>query len=432
MKAVKEILMNRTIYLDNAATTQPFPEVLDAMLPYYGANYGNPSSAYELGEESKRAVEEARGIIADTLHAEPETIYFTSGGTESDNWALRYAASIAMADKSGEDVFKQEKYFIEKTYEYGTGKKEGVDGRYRYDTKREMSPHIITSSVEHHAILRACEALEKEGLRVAYLPVNSDGIVDLSLLEQWIGSSTVLVSVMFANNEIGTLQPVRQAAEIAHRHGALFHTDAVQAYGQVPIDPQQLGIDLLSASGHKLNGPKGIGFLYAGKGLEISSMIRGGMQEKGKRAGTENVPGIVGLGCAARMSHQMMKQKVYRETSLRNYFIRRLLTEIRDVKINGSMQMRLPNNINCCIRGVDGSALVALLDLEGICISAASACQTGSGESSHVQLAIGNTSAEARSAIRITLGPQTTRDELDITVDTLKQIVARLRDTEIE
>ncbi len=503
---IKEISMNRTIYLDNAATTQPFPEVLDAMLPYYGSSYGNPSSAYELGEESKRAVEEARSIIAGTLHDEPETIYFTSGGTESDNWALRYAADMARTGRTDEGDTDEEAGFgkayecgaegkarlsetpaygmdkergihgkpvygtdreqgIRETSEYGTdrergiygkceygtgvnrinecdtgkntggsrisvngiGRERGTHGTYRYDLKREKSPHIITTSVEHHAILRTCEALEKEGLWVAYLPVNRDGIVDLSALEQLIGPSTVMMSVMFANNEIGTVQPIRQAAEIAHRHGALFHTDAVQAYGQIPIVPQQLGIDLLSASGHKLNGPKGVGFLYARKGLDIKPMVRGGMQEKGRRAGTENVPGIVGLGCAARISHQMMKQKINRETSLRNYFIRRLLTEIRDVKINGSMQMRLPNNINCCIRGVDGGALVALLDMEGICISAASACQTVSSEPSHVQLAIGNSPAQAQTAIRITLGPQTTRDELDITVDTLKRLVEKLR-----
>ncbi|MCD8333508.1 MAG: aminotransferase class V-fold PLP-dependent enzyme, partial [Clostridiales bacterium] len=250
---------------------------------------------------------------------------------------------------------------------------------------------------------------------------------DLAAMERAICPETAVVSVMYANNEIGTLQPIRQAAAIAHSHGVLFHTDAVQAYGQIPIDPGQLRIDLMSASGHKLNGPKGIGFLYVRKGLDITSIIRGGSQERGKRAGTENVPGIVGMGCAARISNQMMRQKIQRETALRDYMIRRLLREIPDLKLNGSARMRLPNNINCCICGVNGGALVALMDLEGICISAASACSAGSRTPSHVQLAIGNTPAEAQTAIRITLGYQTTREEIDIAADTLKRLVTKLR-----
>ncbi|MCD8046929.1 MAG: cysteine desulfurase [Clostridiales bacterium] len=386
--------MNRTIYLDNAATTQLFPEVLEAMLPYYDSRYGNPSSVYELGEESRQTVEAAREQIADTLSADPDTIFFTSGGTESDNWALRFAAEHAL---SGDPAAKRER------------------------------PHIITTAIEHHAILRTCEVLEKEGVHVTFLPVNPEGIVDLAAMERAIRPETAVVSVMYANNEIGTLQPIRQAATIAHSHGVLFHTDAVQAYGQIPIDPAQLGIDLMSASGHKLNGPKGIGFLYVRKGLDITPIIRGGSQERGKRAGTENVPGIVGMGCAARISNQMMRQKMQRETALRDYMIRRLLREIPDLKLNGSARMRLPNNINCCIRGVNGGALVALMDLEGICISAASACSAGSSTPSHVQLAIGNTPAEARTAIRITLGYQTTREEIDIATDTLKRLVTKLR-----
>ncbi len=384
--------MRQTIYFDHAATTRPFPEVLEAMLPYYSASFGNPSSAYELGEESKQAVEQARNTIAATLNVEPETIYFTSGGTEADNWALRYAAGEA------EKKFRQ--------------------------------PHIITTAIEHHAVLRTCEALEQEGVRVTYLPVDRNGIVDLNALERVIRPETVLISVMYANNEIGTIQPVAQAARIAGRNGILFHCDAVQAYGQIPVDPKRLGIDLMSVSGHKLNGPKGIGFLYARQGIDLKPMLRGGSQEKKMRAGTENVPGIVGMAAAAEISHRILREKIYRETELRNYFFKRLLTEIPGVKINGSTQTRLPNNMNCSISGVNGGALVALLDLEGICISAASACSAGSDALSHVQLAIGNTPAEARSAVRITLGPENTREEVDFAADTIGRLVKKLREAD--
>ncbi|MCD8217901.1 MAG: cysteine desulfurase [Clostridiales bacterium] len=420
--------MNRTIYLDHAATTQPFPEVLEAMLPYYEGYFGNPSSAYELGEESKQAVEQARSMIAATLSVGPETIYFTSGGTEADNWALRYAVNYAKTSKEWNHAVLQhgnEKIRVDaKTY----GK---MGHRFaNNDSGQEVMknpPHIITTSIEHHAVLRTCEALEREGVRVTYLPVDREGVVNLTALAKAISPETVLISVMYANNEIGTLQPIRQAASVAKSHGILFHTDAVQAYGQIPIDPQRMEIDLLSASGHKLNGPKGIGFLYAGKGLDLDPMILGGSQERDKRAGTENVPGIVGLGEAARMSHRMLREKMERETALRNYMFRRLLTEIPDIKINGAAQMRLPNNVNCSIRGINGGAFVALMDLEGICVSAASACSTGSEEPSHVQLAIGNTAAEARSAVRITLGYETTREEIDYTVDTMKRLIEKLR-----
>ncbi|MCD7981600.1 MAG: cysteine desulfurase [Clostridiales bacterium] len=400
---------NINIYLDHAATTQPFPEVPEAMLPYYESSFGNPSSAYELGEESKQAVERARGLIAGTLNATPDTIYFTSGGTESDNWALRYAV---------------EKDAEERAARSGTP---GRDFREEPFGRREGPPHIITTAIEHPAVLRTCEELEQEGVRVTYLPVDREGIVSLTALEEAVCPDTVLISVMYANNEIGTIQPVAQAARIAKRYGILFHSDAVQAYGQIPIDPRRMGIDLMSASGHKLNGPKGIGFLYAGKGVDLKPLIRGGSQERKMRAGTENVPGIVGLGTAARLSHQMLQKKRTQETALRNYFFRRLLTEIRDIRINGSVQSRLPNNVNVSIRGVNGGALVALLDLEGICISAASACSAGSDEPSHVQLAIGNSRADAQSAIRITVGPENTREEADYTVDAIKRLAAELR-----
>lgn len=274
------------IYLDNAATTSPFPEVREAMLPFLGPEYGNPSAAYELGEESRNAVEQARIMVARTLYTKPENIYFTSGGTEADNWALRFAAS----------------------WERQNG---------------DNNHHIITSAIEHHAILHTCDALEKEGVRISRIPVSRDGVINLEALERAIAADTVMISVMLANNEIGTIQPVDRIAAIAHQYGLLFHTDAVQAYGQIPISPEQTGIDLMSASGHKFNGPKGIGFLYAREGLDLRPMIYGGAQEKNMRAGTENVPGITGLGRAAWISHQIMRRKMQRETYLRNYLDRK-------------------------------------------------------------------------------------------------------------
>ena len=382
--------MKRMIYLDNAATTQPFSEVLDAMLPFYGRYYGNPSSGYELGEESRTAVEKARQVIASTLPVEPETIYFTSGGTESDNWALQFAVK----------------------------------------NKRRNRPHIITSAIEHHAVLHTCRELEKQGVRITYVPADKSGIVDLNYLERAICPDTVMISVMYANNEIGTIQPVERIAQIAKKRGILFHTDAVQAYGQIPIEPLRSGIDLMSASGHKFNGPKGVGFLYARKGLDLKPLLYGGGQEHKMRAGTENVPGIVGIGKAAQISHQIMAQKIRHETMLRDYLVNRIFQEIPDVKLNGSPTLRLPGNVNVSFAGINGGAVVALLDLEGICISSASACSAGSDKPSHVQLAIGNSQEEAYGAVRFTLGPQNSKEELEKTVETLKKIVARLRELE--
>ena len=381
--------MKRLVYLDNAATTQPFPEVLDAMIPYYSRYYGNPSSGYELGEESKRAMSLSRKWIADTLQAAPETIYFTSGGTESDNWALMFAAGIS----------------------------------------RKRTSHIITTAIEHHAILNTCKNLEKRGVCVTYLPVNRDGLVSPEHVERAIRPDTVLVSVMYANNEIGSIQPISTIAKIAHQRNVLFHTDAVQAYGQIPIRVKEEGIDLLSASGHKFNGPKGTGFLYARKGLHLQPMIHGGGQERKMRSGTENVPGIVGIGRAARCSAEILEKKVRYERKLQKYLIERILNEIPESTLNGSRTKRLPNNINISIAGINGPAVVALLDLEGICASSASACSAGMQKASHVQLAIGKSEQQAYEAVRFTLGVHNTREELDYTVEVLKQCVKKLRDS---
>ena len=379
--------MKRLVYLDNAATTQPFPEVLDAMIPYYSRYYGNPSSGYELGEESKRAMALSRKCIADTLQVSPETIYFTSGGTESDNWALRFAV--------------------------------GSSGK--------RPPHIVTTAIEHHAILNTCKNLEKSGVRVTYLPVNEEGLVSPEHVERAIRPDTVLISVMYANNEIGSIQPISKIAEIAHRRNVLFHTDAVQAYGQIPIHVKEEGIDLLSASGHKFNGPKGTGFLYARQELKLQPMILGGGQERKMRSGTENVPGIVGIGRAAYCSAEILEKKMRYERKLQKYLIDRILNEIPESCLNGSRAKRLPNNINISIAGINGPAVVALLDLEGICGSSASACSAGMQKASHVQLAIGKSEQQAYEAIRFTLGVHNTREELDYTVDVLKQCVKKLR-----
>lgn len=327
--------------------------------------------------------------IADSLRVAPETIYFTSGGTESDNWALRFAVSAG-------------------------GKR---------------TPHILTTAIEHHAILNTCKNLEKSGVRVTYLPVNTDGLISPEHVERAIRPDTVLISVMYANNEIGSIQPIRKIAEIAHQRKILFHTDAVQAYGQIPIRVKEDGIDLLSASGHKFNGPKGTGFLYARQGLKLQPMIHGGGQERKMRSGTENVPGIVGIGMAARCSAEILEKKMCYEKRLQTYLIDRILTEIPESCLNGSRTKRLPNNINISIAGINGPAVVALLDLEGICASSASACSAGIQKASHVQMAIGKSERQAYEAIRFTLGVHNTREELDYTVDVLKQCVKKLRDS---
>ena len=379
--------MKKLIYLDNAATTKTAPEVVEAMLPYFSELYGNPSSIYSLAGESKKAVGHAREIIAGALGAQPEEIYFTAGGTESDNWALKAAAEFY--------------------------KKKGN--------------HIITTKIEHHAILHTCQWLEKQGFEVTYLNVDENGVVKLEELKKAIRPTTILISVMYANNEIGTIQPIKEIGEIAREHGILFHTDAVQAFGQLPIQVDDCHIDMLSASGHKLNGPKGIGFLYIRKGVKIRSFIHGGAQERKRRAGTENVPGIVGLGKAVERAVSTRKERADKEKELRDYLIGRVLKEIPYTRLNGHRTMRLPNNANFSFQFIEGESLLIMLDMEGICGSSGSACTSGSLDPSHVLLAIGLPHEIAHGSLRLTLSEETTKEELDFVVESLKKIIDRLR-----
>ncbi len=375
------------IYLDNAATTRTAPDVVEAMLPYFTEYYGNAGSIYGLAGESRKALLRARETIAGTLGAEANEIYFTAGGSESDNWALK-AVFEAWQDK----------------------------GR-----------HIITSRIEHHAVLHTCEYLEKMGARVTYLDVDSEGLVDPGQLERAIRPDTILLSVMAANNEVGTIQPVKEIGEIAAAHGILFHTDAVQAYGHLPLAVQECHIDLLSASAHKFNGPKGAGFLYVGKKAGIRSFIHGGQQERGRRAGTENVPGIVGMAAAARRAHEHMEERAQKERMLRDYLIGRIEAEIPDVALNGHRTRRLPNNVNFSFADMEGETMLIMLDMAQICASAGSACTSGAVDPSHVLLAMGLSKERARGSLRLTLSEENTREELDTVVEELARIVARVR-----
>lgn len=375
------------IYLDNAATTRTAPEVVEAMLPYFTEYYGNAGSIYGLAGESRKALLRARETIAGTLGAEANEIYFTAGGSESDNWALK-AVFEAWQDK----------------------------GR-----------HIITSRIEHHAVLHTCEYLEKMGARVTCLDVDSEGLVDPGQLERAIRPDTILISVMAANNEVGTIQPVKEIGEIAAAHGILFHTDAVQAYGHLPLAVQECHIDLLSASAHKFNGPKGAGFLYVGKKAGIRSFIHGGQQERGRRAGTENVPGIVGMAAAARRAHEHMEERAQKERMLRDYLIGRIEAEIPDVALNGHRTKRLPNNVNFSFADMEGETMLIMLDMAQICASAGSACTSGAVDPSHVLLAMGLSKERARGSLRLTLSEENTREELDTVVEELARIVARVR-----
>lgn len=375
------------IYLDNAATTKTAPEVVEAMLPYFTEYYGNAGSIYRLGNESRKAVILAKETIAGTLGAQANEIYFTSGGTEADNWAIKAV----------------------------------------YEAYRDKGNHIITSKIEHHAVLHTCEYLAKQGAEITYIDVDEDGLVDVEQLKRAIRPDTILISVMYANNEIGTLQPIKEIGEIAAAHGILFHTDAVQAYGQMPIDVTACHIDLLSASGHKFNGPKGIGFLYVSKKARIRSFMHGGQQERGRRAGTENVPGIVGLEAAVKRTHNLMEKNAERERILRDYLISQIEEKIPDAILNGHRTKRLPGNVNFSFPGVEGESVLIMLDMQGICASSGSACTSGSIDPSHVLLAIGRSQEEARSAIRLTLGAENTKEEMDIVVGELARIVWKIR-----
>lgn len=379
--------MKKVIYLDNAATTKTAPEVVDAMLPYFTELYGNASTIYELGGSSKKAMNEARETIADILGAQENEIYFTAGGSESDNWALKATA----------------------------------------EAYRAKGNHIITSKIEHHAILHTCEYLEKNGFEITYVDVDENGKIKLSELKKAIRPTTILISVMFANNEIGTIQPIKEIGEIAHENGILFHTDAVQAFGQLPINVDEYHIDMLSASGHKLNGPKGIGFLYIRKGVKIRSFIHGGAQERKRRAGTENIPGIVGLGVAARRAAETMKERTAKEIALRDHLIDRVMKEIPYTRLNGDRIDRLPNNANFSFQFIEGESMLIMLDMEGICGSSGSACTSGSLDPSHVLLAIGLPHEIAHGSLRLTLSEETTLEDIDFVVDTIKNIVERLR-----
>lgn len=375
------------IYLDNAATTRVAPQVVEAMLPYFTEHYGNASSLYTLGAESRDAIAGARTIIGDALGADSQEIYFTGGGSEADNWALKGTA-LAYASK---------------------GK------------------HIITSKIEHHAVLHTCKYLEEQGYEITYLDVDEFGLIRLSQLERAIRPDTILVSVMFANNEIGTIQPVQAIGRMARKKGILFHTDAVQAFGQIPIRVGEMNIDMLSASAHKLNGPKGVGFLYIREGVSLPPFIHGGAQERKLRAGTENVPGIVGFGRAVELAADGMRERAEREASLRNYLIRRVLREIPYTRLNGHPSRRLPGNVNFSFQFVEGESLLIMLDMEGICASSGSACTSGSLDASHVLLALGLPDEIAHGSLRLTLTGDTTRQEVDAVVEALKRIVKKLR-----
>ena len=379
--------MKQIIYLDNAATTKTRPEVVDAMLPYFTEFYGNPSSVYDFSAEPKKAIAHARETIARALGAKPNEIYFTNGGTESDNWAL-----IATAEA--------------------------------YQNKGN---HIITTKIEHHAILHTCEYLENRGFSVTYLDVDEYGVVKLDELKKAIRPETILISVMFANNEIGTVQPIKEIGEIADKNGILFHTDAVQAFGHVPINVDECHIDMLSSSAHKLNGPRGVGFLYIRTGVKTKAFIHGGAQERKRRGGTENTPGIVGFGKAVEIAMATMKERTQQEKTLRDHLIERVMKEVPFVRLNGHPSKRLSNNANFAFQFIEGESLLIMLDMDGICGSSGSACTSGSLDPSHVLLAIGLPHEIAHGSLRLTLNEEITMEQIDFTVESIKKIVARLR-----
>lgn len=379
--------MDRFIYMDNAATTRVIPEVFEAMKPYFCDEYGNPSSAYSFSGRTAGRISEAKEVIAVMIGCSPKEIFFTAGGSESDNWAIKGAA----------------------------------------DALGKKGKHIITTQIEHHAVLHTCDFLKEHGYEVTYLPVDENGLVDPARLEEAIRPDTILISVMFANNEIGTIEPIEEIGRIARQHGVYFHTDAVQAFGHVPIDVGKMNIDMLSASAHKLNGPKGVGFLYIKNGVRISNLIHGGAQEGGRRAGTVNAPGIIGFAKAVQLAGENMEKTAAYETGLRDRLIERVLKEIPYTRLNGDPVKRLSNNANFCFRFVEGESLLILLDRNGICASSGSACTSGSLDPSHVLLAIGLPHEIAHGSLRLTISSDTTAEDIDHTVDILKTVIERLR-----
>lgn len=380
--------MEKKIYLDHAATTPTRKEVVEKMLPYFTESFGNPSSIYEFAQQNKEAIEEAREVLAKSINASANEIYYVSGGTEADNWAL-----IGIAES--------------------------------YKAKGN---HIITTKMEHHAVLHTCEYLGKHGFEITYLNVDDDGMVSLEELKNSIRPTTILISIMFANNEIGTIQPISEIGALAKEHNILFHTDAVQAFTHVPIDVKAMNIDLLSVSAHKIYGPKGIGALYVRKGVKLKAFVHGGAQERQRRGGTENVPAIVGFGIATQVAMAKMEDEKQRLVQLRDYFIQEVLSKIDYVKLNGHPTKRLPNNVNLSFEFIEGESLLIMLDMNHVCASSGSACTSGSLDPSHVLLSIGLPHEVAHGSLRITLGESTTKEELDYVVEKLQGIVKRLRD----
>ena len=379
--------MEKVIYLDNAATTRVYPEVFEAMTPFFTEHYANPAAFYSFANPAQKAVHEAREQVANLIGAKNEEIYFTGGGSESDNWAIKATA----------------------------------------EAYKNKGKHIITSTIEHHAVLHTCQWLEKQGYEVTYVNVDKDGVIKLDELEEAIRPDTILISIMAANNEIGTIQPLREIGEIAHKHGVLFHTDAVQAFAHIPLNVDEMHIDMLSASGHKIHGPKGIGVMYIRKGVKILSFMHGGAQERRRRAGTHNVPGIVGMGKAVEIAAEHMEEQGKEIAKMRDYLIEQVLEKIPHARLNGHKTNRLPNNANFCFRFIEGEGMLILLDQAGICGSSGSACTSGSLDPSHVLLAIGLPHEIAHGSLRLTLSEETTKEDIDYTVDKLAEIIARLR-----
>nr|WP_319538870.1 cysteine desulfurase NifS [uncultured Methanospirillum sp.] len=378
----------RIVYMDHSATTATDPAVVDAMIPWFSKGYGNPSSLYRIARESKKVIEEARNQVAAALGAKPDEIYFTSGGTEADNWAIKGIVSA----------------------------------------NHKKGNHIITSAIEHHAVLHTCEYLEKQGFTVTYLPVDETGQVRISDLKDAITDQTILVTIMFANNEIGTIEPIAEIGKVCREHGVFFHTDAVQAIGNVPIDVEAMNIDLLSLSAHKFYGPKGIGALYIRKSIRIDNLLHGGGQEKRRRAGTENIPGIVGLGLAIERATARMDEQNKRVSALRDRLLDGILKAIPNTRLNGHPKERLPGNLNVSFDFIEGESMLLLLDHFGICASTGSACTSGSLEPSHVLLATGLPAETAHGSLRLTLGAENTDEDVDYVLEQLQKVVIRLRE----